>query len=86
MRENPIVSGSGIRGVFGRSFTVFDAMGYAAAFGELVGPGPVVVGRDTRRSGPAVEAAVCAGLMSVGCSPVLLGVVPTPTVQLEAMA
>ena len=85
MRENPIVSGSGIRGVFGHSFTVMDAMGYAAAFGELVGPGPVVVGRDTRRSGPAVEAAVCAGLMSVGCSPVLLGVVPTPTVQLEAM-
>lgn len=86
MRENPIVSGSGIRGVFGCSFTVLDAISYAAAFGELVGPGPVVVGRDTRRSGPAVEAAVCAGLMSVGCSPVLLGVVPTPTVQLEAMA
>lgn len=86
MAERPMVSGSGIRGVFGVNFTVGDAMGYAAAFGELVGPGPVVVGRDTRRSGPAVEAAVCAGLMAVGCSPVLLGVVPTPTVQLEAMA
>lgn len=79
------MSGSGIRGVFGGSFTVFDAMSFAAAFGELVGPGRVVVGRDTRRSGEAVEAAVCAGLMAVGCSPVLLGVVPTPTVQLEAM-
>lgn len=86
MRESPIISGSGIRGVFGSSFTVSDAMDFASAFGELVGAGPVVVGRDTRRSGPAVEAAVCAGLMSVGCSPVLLGVVPTPTVQLEAMA
>ncbi len=85
MAEKPIVSGSGIRGVFGAGFTVADAMEYSAAFGELVGPGPVVVGRDTRRSGPAVEAAVCAGLMAVGCSPVLLGVVPTPTVQLEAM-
>jgi phosphomannomutase len=83
--RGPIVSGSGIRGVFGRTLSVTDALEYAAAFGRLVGPGRVVVGRDTRRSGPAVEAAVSAGLMSVGCSPVLLGVVPTPTVQLEAM-
>jgi phosphomannomutase len=83
--EKPIISGSGIRGIFGRSLTVQDACGFAAAFGELVGPGPVVVGRDTRKSGPAVEAAVCAGLLGVGCTPVLLGIVPTPTVQLEAM-
>ncbi len=83
--KKPIISGSGIRGIFGESFTVQDACGFAAAFGELVGPGKVVVGRDTRRSGPAVEAAVCAGLLGVGCTPVLLGIVTTPTVQLEAM-
>ncbi len=45
----------------------------------------MVLGRDTRKSGPAMESAVAAGLMSVGCTPVLVGVVPTPTVQLEAM-
>ncbi|MCK5787088.1 MAG: phosphoglucosamine mutase [Candidatus Sabulitectum sp.] len=83
--KKPIISGSGIRGIFGESFTVQDACSFAAAFGELVGPGRVVVGRDTRKSGPAVEAAVCAGLMGVGCTPVLLGIVTTPTVQLEAM-
>ena len=83
--NKPIVSGSGIRGIFGESLTVHDACSFAAAFGELSGPGRIVVGRDTRRSGPAVEAAVCAGLMGVGCTPVLLGVVPTPTIQLEAM-
>ncbi|OPX31628.1 MAG: hypothetical protein B1H09_02520 [Gemmatimonadaceae bacterium 4484_173] len=83
--NKPIISGSGIRGIFGDSFTVQDACSFAAAFGELVGPGRVVVGRDTRKSGPAVEAAVCAGLLGVGCTPVLLGVVTTPTVQLEAM-
>ncbi len=83
--NKPIISGSGIRGIFGESFTVQDACSFAAAFGELVGPGKVVVGRDTRKSGPAVEAAVCAGLLGVGCTPVLLGVVTTPTVQLEAM-
>ncbi|MEA3265678.1 MAG: phosphoglucosamine mutase, partial [Candidatus Fermentibacteria bacterium] len=83
--KKPIISGSGIRGIFGESFTVQDACSFAAAFGELVGPGIVVVGRDTRKSGPAVEAAVCAGLLGVGCTPVLLGIVTTPTVQLEAM-
>lgn len=81
----PIVSGSGIRGVFGESFTESDALRYAAAFGDLVGPGIVVVGRDTRSSGPVVEEAVLAGLTSSGCTPLSLGVVPTPTVQLEAM-
>ncbi|RKZ09960.1 phosphoglucosamine mutase [Candidatus Fermentibacteria bacterium] len=81
----PIISGSGIRGIFGASLNITDVVNFASAFGVLVGSGPVVVGRDTRRSGPAVEAAVTAGLMSVGCDPVLLGIVPTPTVQLEAM-
>ncbi|MBD3370828.1 phosphoglucosamine mutase [Candidatus Fermentibacteria bacterium] len=81
----PIVSGSGIRGVFGKSFTESDALRYAAAFGNLVGSGAVVVGRDTRSSGPVVEEAVLAGLTSSGCTPLSLGVVPTPTVQLEAM-
>lgn len=81
----PIVSGSGIRGIFGKSLDIHNAAGFASAFGVLVGPGPIVIGRDTRRSGPAVEAAVSAGLMAVGCDPVFLGVVPTPTVQIEAM-
>ena len=84
--HGPIVSGSGIRGIFGESLTVTDAVEYAAAFGRLVGPGRIVLGRDTRRSGPAMESAVAAGLMSVGCTPVMLGVVPTPTVQLETMS
>ncbi|MCE9622252.1 MAG: phosphoglucosamine mutase [Actinomycetia bacterium] len=37
-----------------------------------------LVGRDTRESGPALEAAVVAGLISAGVTPLLLGVVPTP--------
>jgi len=42
----------------------------------------VVVGRDARESGPAFERAVVDGLVSVGCSVVTVGLVPTPTVQL----
>ncbi|WP_300422700.1 phosphoglucosamine mutase [uncultured Hyphomonas sp.] len=42
----------------------------------------VVIGRDTRRSGQMIEAALIAGLTSMGLKPVLLGIVPTPTVAL----
>ena len=37
-----------------------------------------LIGRDTRESGPALEAAVVAGLVEAGVTPLLLGVVPTP--------
>ncbi|MBQ2861895.1 MAG: phosphoglucosamine mutase, partial [Oscillospiraceae bacterium] len=40
----------------------------------------VIVGRDTRLSGTMLEAAVAAGLSSVGCDVELLGIVPTPAV------
>lgn len=39
-----------------------------------------VIGRDTRRSGPMLEAALVAGLNSVGADALLAGVVPTPAV------
>lgn len=44
----------------------------------------VVIGRDTRRSGDMIEAALVAGFTSMGITPVLLGVVPTPAVALMA--
>lgn len=42
--------------------------------------GKMVVGRDTRLSGSMLEAALVAGMTSVGVDAILLGVVPTPTV------
>jgi phosphoglucosamine mutase len=41
---------------------------------------PILVGRDTRLSGTMLEAAVVAGITSVGRDVLLLGVVPTPAV------
>ncbi|MCB1070627.1 MAG: phosphoglucosamine mutase [Kiritimatiellae bacterium] len=70
---------SGVRGMIGGSFTPQLACGFAQAFGAFVGRGAVLVGRDTRPSGPMIENAVIAGLESVGCKPILAGVVPTPT-------
>ena len=40
----------------------------------------VIVGRDTRQSGFMLEAALCAGLNSVGWNVLLTGVLPTPAV------
>ena len=80
MREALKVGVSGVRGVVGGSFSPKLAAEFAQAFGTFVGHGPVVVGRDTRTTGIMVENAVIAGLQSVGCQPILAGVVPTPTV------
>ena len=40
----------------------------------------IVVGRDTRMSGPMLEAAIVAGITSAGRDVIILGVVPTPAV------
>jgi phosphoglucosamine mutase len=57
-----------------------DAFGRAVAakFGKP--EQPVVIGRDTRLSGPMLEQAVAAGVAAMGVDVVLLGVVPTPAV------
>ncbi len=79
MKEALKVGVSGVRGVVGDSFTPQVAVSFAQAFGTFVGRGSVVVARDTRPSGAMIERAVIAGLQSVGCKPVLAGIVPTPT-------
>jgi phosphoglucosamine mutase len=58
----------------------------AVAFGRAVAskfgqPGkPLIIGRDTRLSGPMLEQAVAAGAAAMGVDVLLLGVVPTPAV------
>ena len=47
---------------------------------ELGRPPRVLIGRDTRLSGQMLDAAICAGLCSVGADAVRVGVVPTPAV------
>jgi phosphomannomutase len=42
----------------------------------------IVLGRDARTSGPMFAAAAAAGLQSVGCNVIDVGLVATPTVQL----
>jgi phosphomannomutase len=81
-----MVSVSGVRGRVGSPLTPELMSGIAAAFGAFLRSedehGPVYVGRDSRTSGPMFSRAVIAGLQSVGCDVVDLGVVPTPTLVL----
>ncbi|HEX9505257.1 MAG TPA: phosphoglucosamine mutase, partial [Acidimicrobiia bacterium] len=71
----------GVRGVANRELTVelVTAIGRAAVrvFGARE---PFVIGRDTRRSGPMLEAALVAGICAEGADVVLAGVLPTPGV------
>jgi phosphoglucosamine mutase len=70
----------GVRGVANSELTpeLVVALGRAAA---RVLPGSrYVLGRDTRRSGPLLEAALVAGLTSEGVDVLRLGVCPTPAV------
>lgn len=76
----------GIRGrVNAHPMTAETALRLAIAAARTFAPNggrEVVIGRDTRRSGEMIEAALIAGLTSMGLKPVLLGVVPTPNVAL----
>lgn len=77
-----MISVAGVRGIVGRALTPEVAAGYAAAFGTFIGRGRIILGRDSRPSGQVMELAAEAGLRSVGCQVVKIGIVPTPTVQL----
>ena len=77
-----MVSVSGVRGIFGESITPEIALNFATHFGIFRNRGKIVVGRDSRTTGPAMFNAVVSGLLSVGCDVVDLGVVSTPTVLL----
>jgi phosphomannomutase len=76
------ISISGVRGVVGESLTPTLLTRFTQAFGTFVGPGTIVIGRDTRTSGEMVRHAVVAGLLSSGCRVLDLDVCPVPTVQL----
>lgn len=76
-----MISVAGIRGIVGESLTPPVLARFAAAFAHGLEPGPVVVGRDARRSGPMVLRAVVAGLMATGRDVIDIGLATTPATQ-----
>ena len=74
----------GVRGVVGEDLTEELVERLGRAFSRWSGGAEVLIGRDTRASGPALEAALTAGLESGGSNVLVGGVLPTPAVALLA--
>jgi phosphoglucosamine mutase len=73
----------GVRGVANAELTPELAFSLGEAAGHFLGEGgrgSIVVGRDTRRSGDMLEAALVAGVCSGGADALLAEVIPTPAV------
>lgn len=81
-----MVSVSGIRGRVGEALTPEVVARYAAGFGAWASSRGssrnVVVGRDSRVSGPMFHRCVLGALQSVGCDVIDVGLTTTPTCQL----
>jgi len=80
MTERHLFGTDGVRGVANDGLTPETAFDLARAAGEGR-EGTVVVGRDTRRSGPMLAAALMAGFNSVGVDTVDLGIIPVGAVS-----
>lgn len=77
-----MVSISGIRGEIGSTLTPEVIQKYILAFGTYLNGGTVVVGRDSRVSGPFILDIVKGCLVASGCRVIDIGITPTPTVQI----
>jgi phosphomannomutase len=88
MSDTLMVSVSGMRGIVGTDLTPELVARHAAALGAWArasGNPRVILGRDARTSGTMFAHAATAGLLSVGCEVIDLGLVPTPTAQLAVL-
>jgi phosphomannomutase len=82
-----VISYSGVRGIVGRDLDARMAGRFGVAFRRMVaelhpaGPLALVVGRDTRSSGPGLQGALLQGLSGERVRIVDVGVAATPTIQ-----
>jgi phosphoglucosamine mutase len=73
----PIFGTDGIRGVAGTELTADLALEIGRAAGSYLRGGPILVGRDTRRSGSMLSSALQAGFHSAGIDTIDVGVMPS---------
>jgi len=78
-----MVSISGVRGEIGSTLSPQTVEKYVLAFGAYIKGGKVVVGRDSRVSGPFINDIVKGCLAASGCEVIDIGIVATPTVEME---
>lgn len=80
-----MVSISGVRGIVAESLTPAIIQKYAVAFGTFINKSPLIVGRDSRTSGTSISNILKGCLQATGCEVIDIGIVPTPTVQMEIL-
>ena len=80
--KEPIVSISGIRGIYGESLTPQNIVKYTSGFAKYLKKKRVAIGRDGRLNGELVEKIIESTLLMSGCEVINLGVAPTPTITL----
>ncbi|MDR2431215.1 MAG: phosphoglucosamine mutase [Candidatus Margulisbacteria bacterium] len=81
------ISISGVRGIYGETLTAELVKKFGIAFARYAGGGTVLVGTDTRQSGPAVKEALFRGLRFDGKLKIVdVGYLPTPSVQVVVKA
>ncbi len=84
MAERRLFGTDGVRGVAGEVLTASLALQLGRAAVAELGARRLLILRDTRRSGPMLEAALAAGAASSGASVLSGGVLPTPAAPLLA--
>ena len=72
---------SGIRGIVGETVTPELVINFSCAFGTFLNGGKILLGRDSRTSGPMLHAAALSALLSTGCDVIDFGICPTPILQ-----
>ncbi len=70
----------GVRGEFGTELTTTYVAALARAAAKVLRCKLVVIGRDTRESGPVLEQAIAQALIECGVEVHLMGVAPTPAI------
>jgi len=75
------ISISGIRGIVGQSLTPQLILKFSEAFSSFIGEGEIGVAQDTRPSGNMLKYSVFSGLLSCGATPIDMGILPIPSLQ-----
>jgi phosphoglucosamine mutase len=76
----------GVRGEFGTELTTSYVAALARAAAKVLQCKLVVIGRDTRESGPVLETAIAQSLSNLGIEVHLMGVAPTPAIAFAAVS
>ena len=74
----------GVRGDAEKDLTTPFVVALGRAVARVLSPERVFIGRDTRASGPRIEAGLAVGLQSEVARTVSLGVLPTPAIAFVA--